>query len=204
MGQELAGTPALVDVPLGDGNVVMFSFKPFWPVAHRRGLRLPLQHASPRREPGRRLPRGGQRRSRPMTSHATAGSTEEIPRSRGGRPADLPRQGLLPGAVAPPGPGLREPGPVPRMTEPLRCCGTTSTSWTQGAWLGPATVSILPVDQGIEHSAGASFATNPHFFDPGIHRGAGHRGGGCNCVASTLGVLGGGWPGSTPTGSPSW
>jgi class I fructose-bisphosphate aldolase len=50
-------------------------------------------------------------------------------------------------------------------------------------------VSILPVDQGIEHSAGSSFAPNPAYFDPenivklGIE-------GGCNGVASTLGVLG--------------
>src|SRR5207302_4142240 len=50
-------------------------------------------------------------------------------------------------------------------------------------------VSILPVDQGIEHSAGASFAPNPLYFDPeNIVRLA--MEGGCNAVASTLGVLG--------------
>jgi class I fructose-bisphosphate aldolase len=50
-------------------------------------------------------------------------------------------------------------------------------------------VSILPVDQGIEHSAGASFAPNPAYFDPeNIVRLAIE--GGCNAVASTLGVLG--------------
>jgi class I fructose-bisphosphate aldolase len=50
-------------------------------------------------------------------------------------------------------------------------------------------VSILPVDQGIEHSAGASFAPNPLYFDPeNIVRLAVE--GGCNGVASTLGVLG--------------
>lgn len=50
-------------------------------------------------------------------------------------------------------------------------------------------VSILPVDQGIEHSAGASFAANPIYFDPeNIVRLAIE--GGCNAVASTLGVLG--------------
>ena len=49
-------------------------------------------------------------------------------------------------------------------------------------------VSILPVDQGIEHSAGASFAPNPEFFDPeNIIRLAIE--GGCNAVASTFGVL---------------
>ncbi len=50
-------------------------------------------------------------------------------------------------------------------------------------------LSILPVDQGIEHSAGASFAPNPEFFDPeNIVKLA--LEGGCNAVASTLGVLG--------------
>jgi class I fructose-bisphosphate aldolase len=50
-------------------------------------------------------------------------------------------------------------------------------------------VSILPVDQGIEHSGGASFAKNPDYFDPeGIVQLAIE--GGCNAVASTLGVLG--------------
>ncbi len=50
-------------------------------------------------------------------------------------------------------------------------------------------VSILPVDQGIEHSAGASFAPNPAYFDPeNIVRLA--MAGGCNAVASTFGVLG--------------
>src|SRR5215469_6478432 len=50
-------------------------------------------------------------------------------------------------------------------------------------------VSILPVDQGIEHSAGASFAANPLYFDPeNIVKLAIE--GGCNAVASTLGVLG--------------
>ncbi len=50
-------------------------------------------------------------------------------------------------------------------------------------------VSILPVDQGIEHSAGASFAPNPIFFDPeNIVKLAIE--GGCNAVASTYGVLG--------------
>jgi class I fructose-bisphosphate aldolase len=49
-------------------------------------------------------------------------------------------------------------------------------------------VSILPVDQGIEHSAGASFAPNPEYFDPeNIVKLAIE--GGCNAVASTLGVL---------------
>ncbi|HEX9829680.1 MAG TPA: class I fructose-bisphosphate aldolase [Bacteroidota bacterium] len=58
-----------------------------------------------------------------------------------------------------------------------------------GRLAGTGYVSILPVDQGIEHSAGASFAKNPMYFDPenivllALE-------GGCNAVASTLGVLG--------------
>ncbi len=58
-----------------------------------------------------------------------------------------------------------------------------------GRLAGTGYVSILPVDQGIEHSAGASFAPNPLYFDPeNIVRLAIE--GGCNAVASTLGVLG--------------
>ncbi|MCC7388351.1 MAG: class I fructose-bisphosphate aldolase [Phycisphaerales bacterium] len=54
---------------------------------------------------------------------------------------------------------------------------------------GTGFVSILPVDQGIEHSAGASFAPNPDYFDPeNIVKLAIE--GGCNAVASTFGVLG--------------
>lgn len=49
-------------------------------------------------------------------------------------------------------------------------------------------VSILPVDQGIEHSAGASFAPNPIYFDPENIIGLAIEGG-CNAVASTFGVL---------------
>ncbi len=63
------------------------------------------------------------------------------------------------------------------------------TLFNSGRLGGTGYVSILPVDQGIEHTAGASFAPNPIYFDPekivelAIE-------GGCNAVASTLGVLG--------------
>lgn len=58
-----------------------------------------------------------------------------------------------------------------------------------GRLAGTGYVSILPVDQGIEHSGGASFAKNPDYFDPeNIVRLA--LEGGCNAVASTFGVLG--------------
>src|SRR6056297_1471463 len=54
---------------------------------------------------------------------------------------------------------------------------------------GTGYVSVLPVDQGVEHTAGASFAPNPQYFDPeNIIRLA--MEGGCNAVASTLGVMG--------------
>lgn len=60
--------------------------------------------------------------------------------------------------------------------------------YNHGRLAGTGYVSILPVDQGIEHSAGASFAPNPAFFDPeNIVKLAIE--GGCNAVASTYGVL---------------
>ena len=58
-----------------------------------------------------------------------------------------------------------------------------------GRLSGTGYLSILPVDQGIEHSAGASFAPNPQYFDPGNIVKLAIEGG-CNAVASTYGVLG--------------
>jgi class I fructose-bisphosphate aldolase len=61
--------------------------------------------------------------------------------------------------------------------------------FNHGRLAGTGHLSILPVDQGIEHSAGASFALNPLYFDPeNIIKLAIE--GGCNAVASTVGVLG--------------
>ncbi|MEI9476603.1 MAG: class I fructose-bisphosphate aldolase [Deltaproteobacteria bacterium] len=61
--------------------------------------------------------------------------------------------------------------------------------FSHGRMAGTGYLSILPVDQGIEHSGGASFAPNPIYFDPeNIVKLAIE--GGCNAVASTLGVLG--------------
>ncbi|MCA1622249.1 MAG: class I fructose-bisphosphate aldolase [Acidobacteria bacterium] len=63
------------------------------------------------------------------------------------------------------------------------------TLFDNGRLAGTGYLSILPVDQGIEHSAGASFSPNPEFFDPdNIVKLAIE--GGCNAVASTFGVLG--------------
>src|SRR3990167_7109404 len=70
-----------------------------------------------------------------------------------------------------------------------RVLGSLQSVFDHGRLAGTGYVSILPVDQGIEHSAGASFAPNPAYFDPeNIVKLAIE--GGCNGVASTLGVLG--------------
>jgi fructose-bisphosphate aldolase, class I len=70
-----------------------------------------------------------------------------------------------------------------------RVLGSLQALINNGRLGGTGYVSILPVDQGIEHSAGASFAPNPAYFDPeNIVKLAIE--GGCNAVASTLGVLG--------------
>jgi class I fructose-bisphosphate aldolase len=67
--------------------------------------------------------------------------------------------------------------------------GNLARMFNTGRLGGTGYLSILPVDQGIEHSAGASFAPNPAMFDPeNIVRLAVE--GGCNAVASTFGVLG--------------
>ncbi len=66
-----------------------------------------------------------------------------------------------------------------------------SLNWlfNTGRLAGTGYVSILPVDQGIEHSGGASFAPNPDYFDPAKIVELAIEGG-CNAVASTFGVLG--------------
>jgi class I fructose-bisphosphate aldolase len=63
------------------------------------------------------------------------------------------------------------------------------TLYNTGRLAGTGYVSILPVDQGIEHSGGASFAPNPLYFDPAQLAELAIEGG-CNAFASTLGVLG--------------
>src|SRR5919205_1229572 len=71
---------------------------------------------------------------------------------------------------------------------PTRVLTSLQSLLDHGRLAGSGYVSILPVDQGIEHSAGASFAPNPAYFDPeNIVKLAIE--GGCNAVASTLGVL---------------
>src|SRR4029079_17794793 len=90
---------------------------------------------------------------------------------------------------------LHLPGPdfVDRMhvgsDRPTPVLGRIQQLLDKGRLGGTGYLSILPVDQGIEHSAGASFAKNPAYFDPeNIVKLAVE--GGCNGVASTFGVLG--------------
>ncbi len=72
---------------------------------------------------------------------------------------------------------------------PTPVLGSLQRLLDHGRLAGTGYLSILPVDQGIEHSAGASFAPNPAYFDPeNIVKLAIE--GGCNAVASTFGVLG--------------
>lgn len=72
---------------------------------------------------------------------------------------------------------------------PVRVLSSLHSLFRHGRLAGTGYLSILPVDQGIEHSAGASFAPNPAYFDPeNIVKLAIE--GGCNAVASTVGVLG--------------
>ncbi|WP_297329785.1 class I fructose-bisphosphate aldolase, partial [uncultured Bacteroides sp.] len=71
----------------------------------------------------------------------------------------------------------------------IRTLNSLQALYGHGRLANTGYVSILPVDQGIEHSAGASFAPNPIYFDPeNIVKLAIE--GGCNAVASTFGVLG--------------
>jgi len=77
-------------------------------------------------------------------------------------------------------------GPSDRNIRVLR---SLQTMFNHGRLGGTGYLSILPVDQGIEHSAGASFAPNPEYFDSENIVCLAMEGG-CNAVASTLGVLG--------------
>jgi len=90
---------------------------------------------------------------------------------------------------------LHMPGPdwVDRIWAPssrnIRVMQSMQEMFMHGRLSGTGYISILPVDQGIEHTAGASFAPNPAYFDPeNIIKLAIE--GGCNGVATTLGVLG--------------
>jgi len=87
------------------------------------------------------------------------------------------------------------PGPdfvgrvMSQSDRPPRALGNFQSILNHGRLGGTGYVSILPVDQGVEHSAGASFAPNPDYFDPANIVKLAIEGG-CNAVASTVGVLG--------------
>jgi len=90
---------------------------------------------------------------------------------------------------------LHLPGPdfvdriVAQSDRSIRVMRNLQAIFNHGRLGGTGYVSVLPVDQGVEHTAGASFAPNPRYFDPeNIIRLA--LEGGCNAVASTPGVLG--------------
>jgi class I fructose-bisphosphate aldolase len=94
-----------------------------------------------------------------------------------------------------PASSLHLPGPdfIDRIlvpsNRPPAVLGNLQRMFNTGRLAGTGYLSILPVDQGIEHSAGASFAPNPEMFDPeSIVKLA--IAGGCNAVASTFGGLG--------------
>ncbi|GAB1348702.1 class I fructose-bisphosphate aldolase [Ignavibacteriales bacterium] len=104
-------------------------------------------------------------------------------------------EGLLTHKAIVPKESLHLPGPdfVDRIFIPsdrnINVLRSLQTIFDHGRLSGSGYMSILPVDQGIEHSAGASFAPNPIYFDPeNIVKLAIE--GGCNAVASTFGVLG--------------
>lgn len=90
---------------------------------------------------------------------------------------------------------LHMPGPdfVERVVQdsdrPIGVLRNMQALFDHGRLAGTGYLSILPVDQGVEHSAGASFAPNPDYFDPAKIIELAIEGG-CNAVASTHGVLG--------------
>jgi class I fructose-bisphosphate aldolase len=87
------------------------------------------------------------------------------------------------------------PGPdfvdrvIAQSDRPTPVLRSIQTLFDNGRLAGTGYLSILPVDQGIEHSAGASFAKNPDYFDPSRIVELAIEGG-CNAVATTLGALG--------------
>jgi class I fructose-bisphosphate aldolase len=90
---------------------------------------------------------------------------------------------------------LHLPGPdfVDRIQAPTDRCAAVlrnlQSVFDRGRLAGTGYLSILPVDQGVEHSAGSAFAPNPIYFDPQAIVQLAIEGG-CNAVASTMGVLG--------------
>ncbi|HXI96873.1 MAG TPA: hypothetical protein VNG04_12150, partial [Candidatus Acidoferrum sp.] len=121
----------------------------------------------------------------------TRGSLEKLEELLGGDARDL----LDHKCNTVPKEQLHLPGPdfVDRVWKdsdrPTRVLSSLQSILGHGRLANTGYVSILPVDQGIEHTAGASFAPNPIYFDGGKIVELAIEGG-CNAVASTFGVLG--------------
>src|SRR6202140_1476072 len=126
-----------------------------------------------------------------MMATVTRGSLEKLEEMLGADAQDL----LEHKCNTVPKEQLHLPGPdfVDRIWKdsdrPTRVLGSLQSILGHGRLANSGYVSILPVDQGIEHTAGASFAPNPIYFD-GAKIVELAIEGGCNAVASTFGVLG--------------
>ncbi len=127
-----------------------------------------------------------------VSSAASSASIDQIEEHLGGQARamlDYKAKGIPRETLHLPGPDWVDRIYLP-SDRPIPVLRSLQTLLGNGRLAGTGYVSILPVDQGIEHSAGASFAKNPAYFDPeNIVKLAIE--GGCNAVASTLGVLGG-------------
>jgi len=122
------------------------------------------------------------------TSAATIAAIEESLGLDARALLDHACEGITTDAVHHPGPDFvdRVLSASDRSVPVLRNFGQLLSS---GRLAGTGYMSVLPVDQGVEHSGGASFAKNPAYFDPESIVELAIEGG-CNAVASTLGVLG--------------
>ena len=97
-------------------------------------------------------------------------------------------QGIPASMLHSPGPDYVERVLIPK-DRPIGVLRNMQALFNHGRLAGSGYLSILPVDQGVEHSGGASFAPNSIYFDPHCIVELAMEGG-CNAVASTLGVLG--------------
>jgi class I fructose-bisphosphate aldolase len=140
---------------------------------------------------GARKPASKARARKASTSNATAVKGTSVEECLGAEAADLLGHRCKTISVD----ELHLPGPdfVERVwtqsDRNVRVLRSLQTIRDSGRLAGTGYMSILPVDQGVEHSAGASFAANPRYFDPEAIVELALEGG-CNAVASTFGVLG--------------
>ena len=123
-----------------------------------------------------------------MTTLASAASLESILGDEAQSLLGHECRGIPRSSIHAPGPDFVDR--ILRDTDrPVAVLRNLQLMMNSGRLGGTGYLSILPVDQGIEHSAGASFAPNAAYFDPEKIVELAHEGG-CNAVASTLGVLG--------------